>query len=68
MGRPDALYMPNLEVLCRTSISKGELAYPYSQQVVSSISMQALGEGPRQRRRMDAAEPLNLSEVCRLIV
>ena len=33
--------------------SKGALAYRYSQQVRIPVSTQALGEGPRQRRRMD---------------
>ena len=33
MGRLSALFMPILNVLCRTFISKGELAYRYSQHV-----------------------------------
>ena len=58
MGRLSALFMPNLNVLCRTFISKGELAYGYSHKVknpsiILSVKMQPLGEGARQSRRMD---------------
>ena len=32
-------------------------------EVFTTVSMQALGEGPRQRRRMDAAKPLYIKFV-----
>ena len=54
-------FRPNLDILCRMSISKEALAYRYSRQVRLPIIMQALGEGPLQRRRMDAAQPLDLN-------
>ena len=43
--------------------SKGARAYRYPQWVRLSLSMQALREGPRQRRRMDAAEPRDLNSL-----
>ncbi|XOQ33041.1 MAG: hypothetical protein ACFWUL_10945 [Dialister sp.] len=42
MGRLSALFMPNLNVLYRTFISKGELAYQYSQYTRSSIACRPL--------------------------
>ena len=36
--------------------------------VRQSVKMQPLGEGARQSRRMDAALPLAVSDVCCLIV
>ena len=59
-----------LSILLLTAVSLQMTEYHHHRKrnrphVRYSLGMQALGEGPRQSRRMDAAEPLDLnSQFC----